>query len=147
MPRANKHVKKNKPHDDERTKHTTVNGSSTSVPGAATSTTVHKDNHGGEVSDVAHDPDLEGCAHGHAVADIASGGKSQGKACPTTGTTVPGNNGEAGDGDGDGNESTPPTGVGHGGNGQGNGADNGQGNSGVEHGKAQTVHPGGGNDD
>ncbi len=142
-----KHVKKNKPHDDERTKNTTVNGSSTSVPGAVTSTTVHKDNHGGDVSNVAHDPDLEGCAHGRAVADIASGGKSQNKACPTTGTTVPGDNGQAGDDDGDGNESTPPTSAGHGSNGQGNGADNGQGNSGVEHGKAQSVHPGGGNDD
>jgi hypothetical protein len=111
---------------------------------------VHKDNHGGDVSNVAHDPDLEGCAHGHAVADIASGGKSQGKACPTTGTTVPGDNGQTGDDDGDGNKSTPPTSVGHGGNGQGNGADghgngadNGQGNSRVE----QSVQPGGGNDD
>jgi hypothetical protein len=127
----NKHDKKPKADDDERTKTTKVHGSSTTVPGSTSPTT--KDNHGGEVSGIAHDPNLDGCAHGRAVSDVASDGKAQDKPCPTTTTTVPGDNGQPGD-----DNSTPPTTVKHGNGGQGNGSDNGHGQVSVPHGKAPT---------
>ena len=59
----------------------------TSVPAAATPTT-ETENHGSEVSGVAHDSSTTGCEHGHAVAAVASGGKSQGQPCPDTRPTV-----------------------------------------------------------
>jgi hypothetical protein len=141
---ADKQDKKTNADDEQRTKTTKDDGSSTSVPGSLTSpTTAHKDNHGGDVSSVAHDPNLEGCAHGKAVAAVASDGKSQGKPCPTTTTTAPGDNGQPGNGNS--NENTPPTSVSHG-QGQANGSDNGHGSSGGEQGKGQAsdTHGGGG---
>jgi hypothetical protein len=73
--------------DDESTTTTTAVPGST-PPSDETSTTVEPRNHGEEVSGVAHDDSNEGCEHGHAVAAVASGGKSQGNPCPTTSTTV-----------------------------------------------------------
>jgi hypothetical protein len=128
---ADKDVKHGDANGDDRTP--TSHGksrSTTTVPGSATSTTTHKDNHGGEVSGVAHDPTLEGCAHGQAVAAVASDGKSQGKSCPTTTTTVAPGNGQTG-------ATTTTTTVDHGGNGQGNGSPNGKGNTGGAHGQGK----------
>jgi len=69
----------------------------TTVPGDTPSTTVESgDNHGDAVSSVAHDDNNDGCEHGRAVSNVASGGAAQGQPCPTTSTTV---------GDG----TTPPT--------------------------------------
>ncbi len=148
---------------DDSTSTTTAGDSTTTVPESTTSTTAaRKDNHGAEVSDVAHDRDLEGCEHGHAVAAVASRGKSQGKPCATTPTTVAGDDGTSAgkhdegddeaehDNDGDdGHDGTPPTSVGHRGrgNGNGNGSDDDHGNSGGEHGHGQGADDHGGNDD
>jgi hypothetical protein len=46
------------------------------------------DNHGAEVSAVAHDHSVTGCEHGRAVSAIASGTTND-KPCPTTSSTVP----------------------------------------------------------
>ena len=43
----------------------------------------HPDNHGAEVSAVAHDKTLHGCEHGRAVSSVASG-KVNTKPCPHT---------------------------------------------------------------
>jgi hypothetical protein len=143
---GDKHGKNTK---DEHAKNTKAHGSSTTVPGSVTSTTTLKDNHGGDVSNVAHDPSVDGCAHGKAVAGVASDGKSQGQPCPTTttSTTMPGDNGQPGNGNGNengnGGGNTPPTTVPHGtgqgnGNANGNGSGNDNGKSGDEHGKVHT---------
>jgi hypothetical protein len=143
--------------DADETTSTTVSSEptdeTTTVPDGSTSTTVareHPDNHGGEVSAVAHDDSLEGCEHGQAVAAVASNGKAQGKSedkpCPsttsttladgTTTTTVAGN--EGGDDQGEDPASTNPgadhadTGRGNSGD-HGNAGDHGNGSSG-EHG-------------
>jgi hypothetical protein len=82
--------------DETSTTTTSIDDSSatTTVPEteSTTPTTVadHPDNHGDDASTVAHDNSLEGCEHGHAVAAVASGDKSNGKPCTTTATTVPG---------------------------------------------------------
>ena len=103
----------------KRTTTTAVHGSSTTVPTSTTPTT-HADNHGAEVSEVAHNHDLTGCEHGRAVSAVASNCKAQDKPCPTTTTTVAGTNGKH-DGESSGHEGTPPTSVGgHRGLGQGN---------------------------
>jgi hypothetical protein len=78
-----------------------VDGSSTTtLPGATTTTAPTPANHGSNVSGVARDKQLEGCEHGRAVSGVASG-KVNPKPCPTTttssstvpglGSTVPGN--------------------------------------------------------
>ena len=108
------------------------NGHTTTTNGNGSSPTT-KDNHGADVSKVAHDPSLEGCEHGRAVSAVASDGKSQDKPCPTTTTTAPGNTGKPGN---NGHENTPPTSVNHG-QSQGNGSDNGHGSSGVERGNGK----------
>jgi hypothetical protein len=103
---------------------TAVHASSTTVPTSTTPTThadKNADNHGAVVSEVAHNHDLTGCEHGRAVSAVASNGKAQDKPCPTTTTTVPGENGKHDDGESNGHEGTPPTSVGgHRGLGQGN---------------------------
>jgi hypothetical protein len=135
------HIGVGGPAHDSRDKHVKNNNGHTTTTGENGSTTpTTKDNHGADVSNVAHDPDLAGCEHGKAVADVASDGKAQDKPCPTTTTTVPGNNGKPG---GNGNQNTPPTSVSHG-PGQGNGSDNGHGSSGVERGIGQGSDSGGG---
>jgi len=47
----------------------------TTVPTPTTAEPV--ENHGGEVSAIAHDHSSDGCEHGAAVSDVASGGKSR----------------------------------------------------------------------
>jgi hypothetical protein len=56
----------------------------------------HPDNHGKEVSAVAHDKSLHGCEHGRAVSAVASG-KVKDKPCPHTeeGSTTPTTIGES----------------------------------------------------
>jgi hypothetical protein len=85
-----KHVTTSKTNHDDKT--TKGNGSPKNV--TRSSTTAQTDNHGGDVSNDAHDPDLDGCEHGGAVAAVASDGKPQGKHCPATTTTVPDANGK-----------------------------------------------------
>jgi hypothetical protein len=59
---------------DEETTTTTE----TTDPAEPTATTVEpKDNHGSEVSTVAHDDSVTGCEHGAAVSKVASDGRSQ----------------------------------------------------------------------
>ena len=65
--------------DTGSTTATTVDESSTVVD--------HPDNHGDDVSAVAHDDSSEGCEHGRAVSAVASGTEDD-KPCPTTGTTL-----------------------------------------------------------
>jgi hypothetical protein len=96
-------------------------GSNNSGSNANNTPTSHPDNHGGEVSAVAHDGSQSGCEHGHAVAATASG-TSDTKPCPVTGgSTIPG---DETNGNG--------KGAGHGSDagdaGQHKGADNGNGN-------------------
>jgi hypothetical protein len=95
-----KHNGKTKSDDNQHTKKTTPYGSSTSVG-------------------VAHDPDLDGCAQGKTVAAVASGGKSQDEACPTTTTSVAEDERQPHDA----NQTTPRTSVSRGGRGQGNSSD------------------------
>jgi uncharacterized membrane protein YgcG len=143
-PSGGTQVKKTEVANDESTTTTSVGGPSTTMPESTTPTTTGEDNHGGEVSDVAHDHEAEGCEHADEVADVASDGKAEGQPCPTS-TTVPGDNGQAGDGnhgdgshnDGnhDGNGGTTPTTVEHSGGDQGSGSDSshGSGSSGGDH--------------
>jgi hypothetical protein len=56
------------------------------VPGAAPSAP-HPDNHGGDVSDVATDDSTQGCEHGRAVSEVASG-RANDKPCPSSPTTT-----------------------------------------------------------
>jgi hypothetical protein len=130
---GDKDLKHGDTNGDDRTPTSHGKGSTTSEAGSVTSTTTHKDNHGGDVSGVAHDPTLEGCAHGQAVAAVASGAKSQGNPCPTTTTTVGSGNGRTG-------STTTTTTVDHGGHAQGNGSNNGKGSSGgaQSHGKGHS---------
>ena len=65
---------------------TTLDPTVTTVPGETPTSEV--ENHGGDVSDVAHEHDGDGCEHGHAVAQVASDGKSQGQPCATTPTSI-----------------------------------------------------------
>jgi hypothetical protein len=75
---------------DPTNNHGTPGGRGTNGSNANNTPTSHPDNHGGEVSGVAHDDSQSGCDHGHAVAATASG-QSDKQACPTTGgSTVPG---------------------------------------------------------
>jgi hypothetical protein len=80
-----------------------VDGSSTTtLPGATTTTAPTPANHGSEVSGVARDKQLQGCEHGRAVSGVASG-KVNPKPCPTsttTTTTVPGDGSSGGPGNG-----------------------------------------------
>jgi hypothetical protein len=118
----------------------TVDPTATTVPGDTPTTA--DENHGGDVSDVAHDHSVDGCEHGHAVAQVASDGKSNGQPCNTTSTTIgdgttPTSEGHGSDhgGGNDGGDgahhgppsSTPPVTNPHGG---GNGGDHGNGGSG-----------------
>ena len=116
--------------DADETTTTTVEPTTTTVPDGTTPTSVeHPDNHGAEVSAVAHEHDGDGCEHGHAVAAVASRGKSNGQPCHTTTTTI---------GDG----TTPPTVDDHHGRGHEDGDDEnvGQGTRG------QSGNHGGGHD-
>jgi len=103
---------------------TTTTTTTTTVPGETPTTVAkdHPDNHGDEVSGVAHDDGNEGCEHGHAVAAVASGGKSQGQPCKTTPTTVEGttptseaehHGNDNGNDNGDQNENENENGDGH----------------------------------
>jgi hypothetical protein len=80
-------------------------GSDTTVPTTDTTAadatdSTHPDNHGKDVSEVAHDDTLEGCEHGRAVSEVASGEVND-KPCPDgapgPGATTP--NGPHGDAD------------------------------------------------
>jgi hypothetical protein len=128
---------------------------SSSIDDSSTSTTVpdegntpaavtHPDNKGGVVSSEAQSDETRGCEQGHAVAAVASDGKSQGNDCKTTGTvpegTTPtsisdgsGNGNSGGNGNGNGNGSNANTGQGQQDNGKHLGSGKGQQGSSGEH--------------
>ena len=79
--------------DDETT--TTVESPTTTEPGDTNAPAAPKpktdthDNHGSEVSKVAHDPSASGCEHGVAVSKVASDGRSHNDGSCDTATSVP----------------------------------------------------------
>lgn len=79
--------------DDETTttleSPTTTEPDDTKAPASPTPTTEAHDNHGSEVSTVAHDDSVSGCEHGAAVSKVASDGRSHNDGSCDTTSSVP----------------------------------------------------------
>jgi hypothetical protein len=69
---------------------TTTEPDDTKAPAAPTPTTAAHDNHGSDVSTVAHDNNVSGCEHGAAVSKVASDGRSHNDGSCDTSTSVAG---------------------------------------------------------
>jgi hypothetical protein len=71
------HESSGAPSVEESTTSTTLDSTVTTMPNDTTPTTAeHPENHGGEVSAIAHDHSADGCEHGAAVSAVASDGKA-----------------------------------------------------------------------
>lgn len=84
---ASSHDSHEPPSVEDSTTSTTVDSTATTMPTDTTPTTAERsDNHGGEVSAVAHDHGSEGCEHGAAVSNVASDGRSGSDSDEASGT-------------------------------------------------------------